>query len=79
MRNAPSSPLQHRCSVNRFSEHKHRRLDLFYALKVNPALIQILDSNNQRYGAGTLLIATQGIAQKWNTRPDMFTPHCTTG
>ncbi|MGE6451883.1 DUF4113 domain-containing protein [Shewanella baltica] len=52
---------------------------MFYALKVNPALIQILDSNNQRYGAGTLLITTQGIAQKWNTRPDMFTPHCTTG
>jgi DNA polymerase V len=42
------------------------------------ALMNILDSVNQRNGRGTLFFAGQGIEKKWQMKREMLSPRWTT-
>ncbi len=54
------------------------QLDLFNPPKHNPALMQVLDGLNGRYGADTLFVAAQGINPKWGMRRQLLSPQYTT-
>ena len=55
----------------------HYQHDLFAQPK-SPALMNVLDALNNRYGTDALFVAGQGIAPKWRMRRDMLTPQYTT-
>ncbi|WP_144207572.1 Y-family DNA polymerase [Shewanella donghaensis] len=59
------------------SPTKHRQGDLFTPEK-DPALMQVYDQLNQRYGTDTVFIAAQGIEGKWHMRRELLTPQYTT-
>jgi DNA polymerase V len=66
--------------VNFFSQGV-AQLDLFEdtAPRANAtALMDILDSVNQRNGRGTLFFAGQGIEKKWQMKREMLSPRWTT-
>ncbi|MBS9993458.1 MULTISPECIES: Y-family DNA polymerase [Vibrio] len=60
------------------TDGKHEQSDLFNAMPNDPKLMTVYDSLNQRYGSETLFLGAQGIAQKWDMRREMLTPHYTT-
>ncbi|EPU0490759.1 Y-family DNA polymerase [Vibrio cholerae] len=57
---------------------QHEQADLFNPNPNNPALMNVYDTLNGRYGSDTLFLAAQGITQKWAMRRDMLTPQYTT-
>ena len=44
----------------------------------NPALMNVYDSLNARYGNGSTFLAAQGIDPKWRMLREMLTPQYTT-
>ncbi|MEZ8130373.1 Y-family DNA polymerase [Enterovibrio norvegicus] len=57
---------------------KHVQPDLFNTQPGNPALMQAFDGLNQRYGAGAVFMAAQGIDPKWGMRREFLSPQYTT-
>jgi DNA polymerase V len=60
------------------SSAKHYQQDLFSEDKSNPKLMDTIDNLNHRYGSGTMVLAGQGVEQKWAMRRDKLTPQYTT-
>jgi DNA polymerase V len=60
------------------TSEKNCQLDLFNASKANPALMNILDQLNEKYGRNTLFLAAQGTEQKWDMRREFLTPQYST-
>ncbi|GIU53984.1 Y-family DNA polymerase [Shewanella sp. KT0246] len=56
---------------------QHLQGDLFTPPK-DPALMQVCDNLNQRYGTDSMFVAAQGISGKWHMRRDLLTPQYTT-
>jgi DNA polymerase V len=54
-----------------------KQQDLFIANTENPMLMSCYDKINQRYGAGSVQIASQGTTQKWQMRRDFLSPSYT--
>lgn len=57
---------------------KNLQYDLFHPKQGNPALMQVLDNINQRYGRDTSFFASQGINPDWSMRRSLLTPQYTT-
>ncbi|MDO6620125.1 MULTISPECIES: Y-family DNA polymerase [unclassified Shewanella] len=55
---------------------KHLQTDLFAPVK-DPALMQVFDKLNQRYGSDAIFVAAQGIGGKWHMRRELLTPQYT--
>ncbi|RKF19962.1 Y-family DNA polymerase [Alginatibacterium sediminis] len=54
------------------------QFELFEQKQTNPALMQVLDRVNARYGRDFMFVASQGCEQKWSMRRDYLTPQYTT-
>ncbi|MBR9727269.1 Y-family DNA polymerase [Shewanella intestini] len=59
------------------SPEAHYQYDLF-AKRNKPAMMQVMDKLNYRFGSESVFIAANGIAPKWHMRRDMLTPQYTT-
>ncbi|CAH0533103.1 Protein UmuC [Vibrio stylophorae] len=57
---------------------RYDQLDLFAPPPPNPALMQMLDGVNHKYGRDTLFTAAQGVSPKWGMRREFLTPQYTT-
>jgi DNA polymerase V len=52
--------------------------NLFAGNRENPALMQVMDRINQRWGRGTLKLAAEGVEQAWKMRRERMSPAYTT-
>lgn len=70
----------YRCGVGaiELTSKKYQQGDLFNVDKSNPALMQCFDKINQRYGMGTINIASAGQSEKWNMKRHFLSPQFTT-
>ena len=59
------------------SSAKNKQEDLFAPI-TNPALMNVYDQLNNKYGRDAIFVAAQGIAPKWGMRRDRLTPQYTT-
>ncbi|MEH6454140.1 MAG: DUF4113 domain-containing protein, partial [Psychromonas sp.] len=57
---------------------QQQQLDLFNQNKHNPALMNVLDTINHKYGSNTLFHASQGINPQWAMRRAFLSPQYTT-
>ncbi|HHC6573596.1 TPA: DUF4113 domain-containing protein, partial [Vibrio parahaemolyticus] len=57
---------------------QHEQLDLLNQTPSNDKLMKVFDGLNNRYGADTLFVCSQGIEQKWSMRREKLTPQYTT-
>ncbi|MGR2770442.1 Y-family DNA polymerase [Photobacterium ganghwense] len=57
---------------------RHAQADLFNPAPNDPALMQVFDGLNQKYGSDTLFLAAQGINPKWAMRREFLSPQYTT-
>lgn len=60
------------------SSEMNSQLDLFNAPTADPALMNVLDRLNGKYGRDTLFLAAQGTEQKWAMRREFLTPQYST-
>ncbi len=52
----------------------YQQQDLFIANQNNPELMHCYDKINQRYGQGTMSLASEGRAEKWSMRREFLSP-----
>jgi DNA polymerase V len=57
---------------------QQQQLELFNQRNHDPALMNVLDNINNRYGSDTLFHASQGVNQKWAMRREFLSPQYTT-
>ncbi|MFQ3175404.1 MAG: DNA polymerase V [Psychromonas sp.] len=60
------------------SSEKHQQFELFSEPKSDDRVMKVLDNINQKYGTDSVLIASQGIDEKWAMRRQFLTPQYTT-
>lgn len=70
----------YRCGVGaiELASNQFKQGDLFMVDKNNLALMQCFDSINNRYGAGSINIASAGQTKKWNMKRHFLSPQYTT-
>ncbi|MDG1752093.1 MAG: Y-family DNA polymerase [Thalassotalea sp.] len=70
----------YRCGVGaiELASNQFQQGDLFTVDKSNLALMQCFDSINNRYGAGSINIASAGQTDKWNMKRHFLSPQYTT-
>jgi DNA polymerase V len=60
------------------SSEQHQQFELFSEPKSDDRVMKVLDNINQKYGTDTVLLASQGIDEKWAMRRQFLTPQYTT-
>ncbi|PKH02023.1 DNA polymerase V subunit UmuC [Psychromonas sp. MB-3u-54] len=60
------------------SSEKHQQFELFSEPKSDDRVMKVLDNINQKYGTDSVLLASQGIDEKWAMRRQFLTPQYTT-
>lgn len=70
----------YRCGVGAVSleSQKYQQQDFFLRSQPNPSLMDCFDKINMRYGQGTMTLASEGRAEKWQMRRDFLSPQYTT-
>jgi DNA polymerase V len=56
---------------------QYQQPDLFVPDNTNPALMHCLDSVNNRYGQGALMLAAEGRAEAWQMKRHFLSPQYT--
>lgn len=69
----------YRCGVGalELTSNKFYQADLFTPDNTNPVLMQCLDKINNRYGQGSINIASAGQTEKWNMKRHFLSPQYT--
>ena len=70
----------YRCGVGAIElvSKKYQQGDLFMPDNSNPRLMQCFDHINQRYGAGSIRVASAGQTEKWHMKRHFLSPQYTT-
>ena len=71
--------LYYRCGIGAIALEvaQFQQQDLFITNTENPVLMSCYDKINQRYGAGSVQIASQGTDKKWQMRREFLSPSYT--
>ncbi|WP_114324877.1 Y-family DNA polymerase [Candidatus Colwellia aromaticivorans] len=74
-----SGVFYYRCGVGaiELENSQFKQQDLFFTNTENPVLMSCYDKINQRYGAGSVQLASQGTTQKWQMRREFLSPSYT--
>lgn len=69
----------YRCGVGAISleSQQYQQTDLFTPAQPNPLIMSCFDQVNARYGQGTITLASEGKAEKWQMRRNFLSPQYT--
>ena len=69
----------YRCGVGAISleSQQYRQPDLFAPSQPSPLIMNCFDKINQRYGQGSMTLASEGRAEKWQMRRSFLSPQYT--
>lgn len=69
----------YRCGVGAISleSQQYQQPDLFTPLQPSPLIMTCFDKVNQRYGQGSMTLASEGRAEKWQMRRGFLSPQYT--